>query len=211
LADKLIRDELLRSDRYVRLSNDTVKLLFMHLMLSSDALSNAEATPTAIGLAMGRPFDEAAIATMLAELQDRDLVRLYEDQGKRYVHIPRSRQRIRYLSGKHPRPPANVEDIEISALVAKVGLKSDLRQAQVGPFAPEEKRSVVDEKRGSTAPAPNGASVDNSGKWWATIDTMIAFGKSIGVTARRGETRDDLYRQIRKALRERAEALNHKP
>ncbi len=143
MSDKLIRDELLRSHRYVSLSNDTTKLLFLHLMLSSDSLSNAEATTTALSLAMGRHITEGAAGTMLNELGDHDLVRVYENQGKRYVHIPRSRQRIRYLSGKHPRPPVGVEDKEIRELIAKVGLKSDRGQAQVGPFSPEVKRSVV--------------------------------------------------------------------
>lgn len=149
MSDKLIRDELLRSHRYVSVSNDTTKLLFLHLTLASDSLSNAEATTTALSIVMGRQITEIAAATLLAELADHDLVRIYEANGKRYVHIPRSRQRIRYLSGKHPRPPVGVEDSEIKELIAKVGLKSDRGQTQVGPFTPEVevllplKRSVV--------------------------------------------------------------------
>jgi hypothetical protein len=143
LSDKLIRDEILRSHRYVSLSSDTTKLTFFHLLLSSDSLSNSEATATALSIMMGRVVTEAATATILAELADHDLVRIYEADGKRYVHIPRSRQRIRYLRGKHPRPPTEIEDNEIKDLIAEVGLRSDRGQSQVGPKLPEAKRSVV--------------------------------------------------------------------
>lgn len=132
LSDKLVRDELLRSHRYQSLSGDTPKLVFIHLLLSSDSLSNAEATSTALSLLLKREVSEEATATILAELADHDLVRTYEVDGKRYAHIPRSRQRIRYLHGRHPRPPAGIEDIGISALIAKVGLRTDPGRAQAG-------------------------------------------------------------------------------
>jgi hypothetical protein len=130
MSDKLVRDEVLRSHRYVSLSSDTAKLLFWHLMLSSDSLSNAEATTTSLSIIMARSVSEEAAAALLAELADHDLVRLYEADGKRYVHIPRSRQRIRYLRGKHPRPPRAIEDNEIAELIAKVGIKSGGSQTE---------------------------------------------------------------------------------
>ena len=129
MPDKLVRDELLRSHRFQSLHSDTTKLVFLLLLLSSDALSNAEATTTAFSLLLKREVSEAASATMLAELADHDLVRIYEDDDKRYVHIPRSRQRLRYLKGKHPRPPVEIEDNGIRELLKKVGLKTDPGQA----------------------------------------------------------------------------------
>ena len=143
MTDKLIRDELLRSHRYVSLSSDTAKLLFVHLVLSSDSLSNTEVNTTVLTAIMGRTIAEQIGAELLAELASRDLIRMYEADGKRYAHIPRSRQRIRYLTGKHPRPPASIEDKEISKLIAKVGLQSDRGQTQVGPKSVEVKRSEV--------------------------------------------------------------------
>lgn len=130
MPDKLVRDELLRSHRYQSLHSDTTKLVFVHLLLASDNLSNAEATTTALSLLLKREVSEQAAAQMLTELGDHDLVRVYEDEGKRYVHIPRSRQRLRYVRGKHPRPPSHIEDNQIKELVKKVGLKTDPGQAQ---------------------------------------------------------------------------------
>ena len=195
MSDKLVRDEILRSHRYQSLSSDTAKLLFLHLLLSSDNLSNAEATTTSIGIMMGRAFQEEAVAVLVSEIADRDLVRIYTVDGKRYVHIPRSRQRIRYLNGKHPRPPQNIEDKEIIELIAKVGLKSD----QSYQKRREEKRSIEIQPQGE----PKSRSVDNSGdKWWSTLDLITQKAKTVGLTPAPGESKDSLYQRIRSKLQE---------
>lgn len=154
MSDKILRDELLRSHRYRTLSSDTTRLLFIHLLLCADALGNCEATTTAIGDAMGRPVDESTAAKWLSELSDVDIIRTYNDDGKRYVHIPRFRQRLRYPKGKHPRPPANLECIEIRELAEKVRPQSDLSQTTVRPQSDEVKRSEEKrrEKRGTRIP-----------------------------------------------------------
>lgn len=124
MSDKIVRDELLRSHRYQSISNDTTKLLFVHLLLSSDHLSNAEATPTALSMMMSKPVSEEQAATLLDELAARDLIRIYPVGDKRYVHIPRSRQRIRHIHPKHPRPPFGIEDPEVRELYLDVLLKA---------------------------------------------------------------------------------------
>jgi hypothetical protein len=104
---------------------------------------------------MGRAISEIASAALLAELVDHELIRIYQVDGKRYAHIPRSRQRLRYLKGKHPRPPVEVEDKEITELIRKVGLKSDLGQAQVGPKTHEVDVEVdVEVKRSKERTTP---------------------------------------------------------
>ena len=143
MSDKILRDELLRSHRYRTLSSDTTRLLFIHLLLCADALGNCEATTTAIGDAMGRPVDESTAAKWLSELSDVDIIRTYDDGGKRYVHIPRFRQRLRYPKGKHPRPPSNLECSEIRELAEKVRPQSDSSQTTVRPQSDEVKRSEV--------------------------------------------------------------------
>lgn len=143
MPDRIVRDELLRSHRYVTLSSDTSRLLFIHLVLSADSLGNAEATTTSLGIIMGRPVDAETASKWLTELADVDLIRVYEAQGKRYVHIPRFRQRLRYLHGKHPRPPENIECNELKDLLQKVGLQSDHSRTTVRPQSAEVKRSEV--------------------------------------------------------------------
>jgi len=197
MADKLIRDEILRSHRYQSISNDTAKLLFLHLVLSTDGLSNAEATPTALSLIMRRDISEESAASLLGELHDRDLVRIYYVQDKRFVHVPRSRQRIRYIKGKHPRPPAEVEDNEIKELLEKVGLKSDLSLTQVG-----RSRScvVVDVKKKQFGKAPvdnfpeRGEIENAKSESWA--EHWTAQGKAFGIIPKQGETTGDYCRRV---------------
>jgi len=139
MPDRIIRDELLRSHRYVTLSSDTCRLLFVHLILCADSLGNAEATTTSLTLTMMRSIDETTAAKLVAELADADLIRVYESGSKRYVHIPRFRQRLRYIKGKHPRPPAAIECNEMKELLRKARPPSDRGPTTVGRS--EEKRS----------------------------------------------------------------------
>ncbi len=143
MPDRIIRDELLRSHRFVGLSSDTLRLVFIAFVLCADDLGNAEATPTAVGIMLVRAVPEETAAKWIAELVDADLLRTYESTGKRYVHIPRFRQRLRYTSGKHPRPPSNIECKEIKQLAGKVRPESDLSQTTVRPKTAEVKRSEV--------------------------------------------------------------------
>ena len=158
MPDRIVRDELLRSHRYVSLPTDTDRLLFIHLLLSADSLGNAEATGTALSLMMARPIDDILAAKLLAHLADCDLVRLYEVNEKRYVHIPRFRQRLRYLRGKHPRPPDKMECREIKELIEKVGPRSDYSRTTVRLQSAEVKRSEVkrsEEKKSIVGLKPN--------------------------------------------------------
>ena len=141
MPDRVIRDELMRSPRYRKLSSDTARLLFIHILLTVDSLGNAEASLISIGDMLRRHLDDAPAAKLLSELADADLVRLYEVDGKPYLHVPRFRQRLRYLNGKHPRPPKSIECKEINALLSKVRPESDCSLSTVGRS--EEKRSEV--------------------------------------------------------------------
>jgi len=143
MPDRIIRDELLRSHRFVALSSDTVRMVFIAFVLCADDLGNAEATPTAIGIMLVRSVSEDTAAKWLSELADVDLVRVYESDGKRYVHLPRFRQRLRYSNGKHPRPPSNIECKEIRELAQKVRPRSGSSQTTVSPESAEVKRSEV--------------------------------------------------------------------
>lgn len=188
MSDKLMRDELLRSHRYQSLSSDTAKLLFIHLFLSTDHFSNVEVNSTIISIIMKRDFSDDACATLLTELSDKDLLRLYTADGKTYAHFPRARQRLRFQHGKFPRPPANIEDNEINEFAAKVSRESDGRLSEV-------------EGEGNALPKPKRAPVDKSvNKWWASAETMAKKGAEFGLTSPPGESRDAFYQRIRIAI-----------
>jgi hypothetical protein len=143
MPDRIIRDELLRSPRYRTLSSDTSRLLFIHLLLCVDNLGNYEANPIAISDALRRHLDDQTVSKLLLELADADLIRLYEIGHKCYLHVPRFRQRLKYLGSKHPRPPSTIECSEIKELIDKSGLQAGDRQPIGSLKAPEVKRSEV--------------------------------------------------------------------
>ena len=143
MPDRVIRDDMLDSERYLGLSSDTARMLFVHFVLVADDLGNAEASDLFIRRRLlPHGTTPSAIATLLSELGDADLIRVYENADKRYVHIPRFRQRLRYTKSAHPRPPANLECKEIIKLLEK---KSDLSPAEVSPESdrsPQKRREV---------------------------------------------------------------------
>jgi hypothetical protein len=161
-------------------------MLFVHFALVADDLGNAEAGDHFIRRRLlSSNLPDAAIAKLLTELHDADLARAYTSaDGKRYVHIPRFRQRVRFLRGKHPRPPREVECNEIKELIAEktdssltnVGLKPGSRRAQDGLKTPEVKRSEVKKikskdtrarTRPVETPIPENFSISDGVRKWA--------------------------------------------
>lgn len=164
MPDRVIRDELLESPRFLGLKDNADRLAYIALLLSADDLGNFDGDLfrlTRLWRDFGILSRELA-AKSLSELADADLVRPYQIDGKPYLHLPRFRQRLRYTKGKYPRPPANVDTCNINELQEKslttVRPQSVRSQAQDGRS--EEKRS--EEKR-SKPRARNPEPVDNSG------------------------------------------------
>ena len=166
MPDRIVRDELMRSHRYVTLSSDTVRLFFVHCILTADSLGNLEATTTSTTAMMGRQIEQSTLAKWIAELDHVGIIRAYLVDDKQYVHIPRFRQRLRYIKGKHPRPPSEVECKEISNLLEKVRPQSDHSQTTVGRS--EVKRSEVKRSEAKHLPPPP---VDNSTA--PTVNTVL--------------------------------------
>jgi len=222
MADRIIRDELTRSHRYRTLSSDTLRLLFVHMLLNVDSLGNMEADATSIGDMLHRYLDDTTAASMLAELADRDLVRVYNCGGKRYLHVPRFRQRLRYLHGKHPRPPVEIECNEIRVLIEKVGLKSGRDPVKYGKS--EVKRSEAIQKalsgvraRVAMAMPQNKAQDQKSAVLknesegqeatpfgqWTHPPWINATAKTLGITQREGEKFDAFRDRVISAVQQR--------
>lgn len=177
MPDRMIRDELLRSPRYRTLSSDTARLLFLHLLLHVDNLGNFEAHPIAIADVLRRPIEPESVAKLLAEFADVDLIRLYADRsGKQYLHIPRFRQRMKYLGSKYPRPPVEIECPEIRELVEKYRLKAAHSQL-IGS------RSANEEKRREVKPKPS-REPDGFALFWGAYPRRVAKGAAIKAWAK---------------------------
>ena len=126
MADRLIRDELLNSERYWAVC-DEAKLLYLHLILSVDDTARYSAKNFTLRTRCfpGRGMEPNRMESLLSELVDQDLIRLYHVNDDRYVFIPRFKQRLRYINSKYPEPPIEINDIQIK--------KTDLSHTEDSP------------------------------------------------------------------------------
>ena len=134
MPDRMIRNEILTSERYWSVS-DQAKLLYVHLLLSADDTARFSGKNFTLRTACfpGRGIEPEAMESMLMELERVDLIRPYQVNNERFIFIPRFRQRLRYTNSKYPAPPKEINDLEIE--------KSDSGPAQDRPKSAEVKRS----------------------------------------------------------------------
>jgi hypothetical protein len=219
MPDRVIRDELLESPRFLALKDNADRLAYIALLLSADDLGNFDGDLFRLAR-LWRDFGingRELAAKTLAELVEADLVRMYQVDGKHYLHVPRFRQRLRYVNGKFPRPPESIDTCKINTLHEKrqttVRPKSDSSQAQDGRS--EEKRSEVKytyaraklspvDNSASGKPKPDGDKSPNSkpetvspaGQWWKTDEGIQAKASEVGLQARPGESFRDLKDKV---------------
>lgn len=188
MADRMIRDEIRRSHRYVHLPSDTHRVLFLHLILDADDFGNTEGDTVNLTMIMFRPVSEELASSWLSTLADVDLIRVYLIDGKRYIHIPRYRQRLRSVKGKHPRPPKNIECKEIRDLEQNDGHMTDICTSHVGRREGKGREVIK--------PRSNAEPVD---KWWKTETGFAARANELGIQPRPGEATKDYRDRVFKA------------
>lgn len=163
----MIRPGLLESERFLTLPDDRCRLAFVAAILKADDLGNLEANPGDLRrLWRDLGADNLPeVERIRAELARADLIRCYEVDGKSYAHLPRFRQRLRYYKRANPRPPAHIEDKEISEIMRK---QSDQSRTRVGLQSAEVKRSrsevntkALTAPLGSNLQIPTAEPVDN--------------------------------------------------
>jgi hypothetical protein len=103
MPNRMIRDEILESERVLSLPAD-VRWFFLSVLLTADDLGLFEATDFKLARRATLSPDQAA--RYLSMLVDVDLVRLYMVDGKRYGFLPRFRQRLQIKRSRYPLPPA---------------------------------------------------------------------------------------------------------
>jgi len=99
---RLIRDDMLDSER-LQSQPIEARWLYVAVLLSADDVGLVEAS--AFKLGRRASLDQQKIPVLLQLLGDVDLLRFYEDSGKRYIFIPRFRQRLQIKRSKCPAPP----------------------------------------------------------------------------------------------------------
>ena len=132
MPDRVIRNELLTSDRWASLPTDTHRLVFMGLVLISDDYGNIEGGPRRLFRWM-HTFTQIKSETdaikLMSDLQDSDMALRYESGGKEYWHLTRFRNSRRYWSRKYPKSPYQEQENETKQWNTKK-TSADLRQGE---------------------------------------------------------------------------------
>ena len=170
MPDRIVRDELLESDRWLNVPRNTHRLAFVCLLLQADALGNMEGSDGRLWRLWRDTLKldaRTAIAEILEALLSQDLIRLYEADGKRLIHIPRYRQRLRYLGNVSPPSPWTTEEQKQRLEKKSPGAS----QALTGRAPAEVKRREVEVKRSEEKKNLPRPPVDNSTA--PTINTVL--------------------------------------
>jgi hypothetical protein len=134
MPNRMIRDEILESERVLSLPAD-VRWFFLSVLLTADDLGLFEATDFKLARRATLSPDQAG--RFLSMLVDADLVRMYVVERRRYGFIPRFRQKLQIRKSKCPLPPASLfsddEDMQKKAAAVQRGLDGGI----VGAFGKE--------------------------------------------------------------------------
>lgn len=228
MPDRIIRGTLWESERFVNLPRNTHRLAFVALLTAADAIGNMEAADGhlwRIWRDVLRLDTRAAIVEILDALVGADLVRLYDVAGKRFLHIPRYRQRMRYLARLNPPSPWTTpeEKQRIAANSpgahrANTGRAPGAHRVDVDVDVDVKQNTRASESVDNSTPATTTATMpelpeplgDRSpekpdgqkpkAQWWRTPAGIEQAARAIGVTANAGETHATLKRRVFDAL-----------
>lgn len=169
MPNRVIRDGLLDSDRYWSVSIEAQRM-FWHMLLLADDYGCMSASATFLRRrCFNDPPSHEKVAKLLNELQDVDLVRLYEHDRACYAFIPRFRQRLQLRKLKHPRPPEAMyqDDAYAVNLFNKINensQKSTVEQPLITVVQPSEVEVEVEvEKKRSKRLASSDKSLSPAG------------------------------------------------
>ena len=146
MPTRMIRGDLLDSERYWRCSADA-RCLYISILLCADDTARCQGSEYFLrNRCLANTVPASRIPKLLAELVDEDLIRLYQYCGAQFIFVPRFRQRLRYVNSKHPAPPNEINDMIDKKTVSSQtqdGLKTARSEVEV-----TLKRSEVEVKVG---------------------------------------------------------------
>lgn len=114
MPNRVIRDEILESARWLDLPTDTHRVVFIALVLRADDYGNFEGGPRRLFRFMhsfSQVKTDSDSVKLMSDLQDADLVLRYEVQGMEYWHIPRFENKRQYWARRVPKSPYHEEQI----------------------------------------------------------------------------------------------------
>ena len=108
VPDRLLRDELWLSDRFLDLPTDSCRVSFIRMISEADDFGNLEGGVKRLFRMLSvctQIKTEAAVAATLGSLIDSDLIRAYQVDGRDFVHLPRFKSKRWYVARKVPASP----------------------------------------------------------------------------------------------------------
>lgn len=107
MPDRVIRDELLESDRWLDLPTDAARVAFVGFLLVCDDFGNFEGGRRLYRLLVkiSKCETETDADEIIHALEAADLIREYEAEARQLYHIPRFRPHRQYLVRKVPASP----------------------------------------------------------------------------------------------------------
>ena len=211
MPDRIIRDELLDSDRWLDLPTDTDRLAYVGLLLICDDFGNLEG-----GLKRLYRFlhkftqvkSEEVVATVLTHLGDADLIRRYEIEKREFWHLPRFKSPRWYLSRKVPGSPWDEKRTlgKDARRIANQGLAKNLvatslQQVSHVAHGVGVGVGVGEIQKRSSAAQP----VDNfppKSRSWS--EHWKAQGKAFGIDPKPGESDGDYCRRVQAFAKSKA-------
>lgn len=213
MSDRLIRDELLDSARWIALrprkatpqqvaTANAARCCFIALTLTADDYGNLEASEVRLErlwhdflLDSSDPEELGAITKSLAAA---GLIHQYVADGKSFIHIPRFRQRLRTQKAKHPMPQFQIKELQDYCPTADQQ-SADNSMPSVKQLRKKEGSEGREGKERAPVRATHPVDKSTNGKhrtpgWWKTTKGIEDKGVEIGVNARTGESMES-YRQ----------------
>lgn len=108
MPDRVIRDEILQSDRWLDLPSDTHRLVYAFLILLADDYGNIKGGPRRLWRWMHgftQLKTEMDAIKLMSDLQDAELVGRYEVEDKEFWHIHRFKNSRWYWRRLWPKSP----------------------------------------------------------------------------------------------------------
>lgn len=108
MADRILRDELWESDRFLDLPTDIARLAFLRFLSAADDFGNLEGGArrlTRMIQACTQAKTEDAVMGAIDALMAADLIRRYVVDGRELFHVPRGRPHRQYIVRKMPASP----------------------------------------------------------------------------------------------------------
>ena len=183
MPDRILRDELWESDRFLDLPTDTARLIFVRCLSLADDFGNFAGAQTRLYRAMQSCTQiktPEALTSAIDALMQQDLLRRYEVDATEYFHIPRFRSHKQYLSRRVPPSPW----CDSMAKLGKDQRNKHKRENVVATSLLRSSSVAVGVGVGVTqyARAPP---VDN---WQTTEQGIQAKAAELGIPARPGES-----------------------